>query len=95
MKPWKWITLYVVGAIFTNSYVRLYRIEEWDKEGRKALHSLQETVLVRDVEELMCENKFYADAATVLWPFYAAAKAADCILTTRVKVEPPEILKEK
>ena len=92
MKPWKWITLYVVGAIFTNSYVRLYRIEEWDKEGRKTLHSLQETVLARDVEELMCENRVCAGVTTVAWPIYAASKVADSILTMRVKVEPPEIL---
>lgn len=83
----KLIALYIVGAIFTNSYVRLYRSEQWLKEGMKTATTPRE----RDFVKTDCSLCLVFSG--IFWPVYVAAKTADAILTVRVKVEPPEILK--
>ena len=82
----KLITLYIVGAIFTNSYVRLYRVEQWTKEGMKTATTPRERDAVRT------DSGLCLVFSSIFWPVYVAAKTADTILTVRVKVELPEIL---
>lgn len=89
MKFWKWVALYFIGAIFTNSYVRLYRAEEWLKEGLVTAVTPSERAAAINNRDLCLSF------STVFWPVYTAAKAADSILTMRVKVEPPEILNQR
>ena len=83
----KLIALYLIGAIFTNSYVRLYRSEQWLKEEMKIAETSEERTRAR------LDRDFCVIFSSMLWPAYVAAKTADAILTVRVKVEPTEILK--
>lgn len=87
------IALYITGAFLTNSYVRQYRIDEWENNSIKELRSYQPTVYVRDVEDTKRGNNFCCFVSTVLWPAYIFVRISDIIICTNVKVEAPEILK--
>lgn len=86
------IGLYIVGAFLTNSYVRQYRLDEWNKADLKELHNYQ-PVYQRDVEQQRIENNVACLASTVLWPLYVVSKLSDVVVRTNVKVEAPDVLK--
>jgi hypothetical protein len=88
----KLIALYLVGAIFTNSYVRIHRYDAWVKQDRETVQGYT-TELVRHVEDIQFNKTACALFATLLWPAYLALVASDTIVSTKFKVEAPEILK--
>ena len=82
----KWIIIgYLLGAAFTNSYIRLYRWDEWVRisvnENGNSVNRASEACIFR------------ALFATVGWPLYAAVSITDLIVSTRITIEKPEILK--
>ena len=85
------IALYITGAILTNSYIRQYRIDEWDAIGLKEINNYK-PVYKPDVDRMKMDNKAKCASATILWPVYIAARISDIIICTNVKVEAPEIL---
>jgi hypothetical protein len=86
------IALYIVGAFLTNSYVRQYRWDEWNKNGIKELYSHGAVVYTRDIDSVKSANSFCCFISTVLWPVYVVARVSDVIVCTNIKVEAPEIL---
>lgn len=81
----KWIALYLVGAIFTNSYIRIHRSGEWVKEYRENYPSVSDNAMQMDIG-MSC---IFGSA---FWPIYIAVRASDAIVSTKLKVEAPEIL---
>ena len=82
----KWIALYLVGAMFTNSYIRVHRYGEWVKEYKENYPEARDGIMQMDM--FMC-----CMFGSVFWPVYVASKASDAIVSTKLKVEAPEILK--
>lgn len=88
----KWIALYITGALLTNSYVRIHRYDAWVEQDRATLQAYT-TELVSHVDGIRINNRFGAGAATILWPLYVAIVASDAIVSTKLKIEAPAILK--
>jgi hypothetical protein len=86
------ITLYIAGLFLTNSYVRQYRWDEWNKNDIKELYSHGTDVYIRDIDHVKSGNNVCCFLATVLWPVYVAARVSDVIVCTNIKVKAPEIL---
>lgn len=60
-------TVYLIGALFTNAYCRVYRWEDWvDNEGR---FSQEEPAEIRTV------------LSTLFWPVYVAGRGAEWIVS--------------
>jgi hypothetical protein len=81
----KWIIAYLLGAAFTNSYIRHYRWDEW---VRISVNENNNNVNHASGNCTICTL-----FATVGWPLYAAVSVTDVIVSTKVNVEKPEILK--
>jgi hypothetical protein len=76
--------IYLVGAVFTNSYIRTHKWNEWTETSIKNGNS---------VHKAHDNCAICALFTTVGWPAYAAVSVADIILSTKVTIEKPEILK--
>ena len=86
----KWIALlmfYVAGAILTNSYVRMYRWNEWNNNSRAHLWSYMKSVSVYDLEEEYRYNGRKVFFATIFWPVYLLCVGADTMVCTKVEIE--------
>lgn len=92
MKEKSFLALYLIGVIFTNSYVRMHRMAEWNKDGRVALNDYEEVVEGDHIRNLHARNTALAFVASVLWPVYVTSCVADTIVCTNIDIEPPEIL---
>jgi len=86
------IGLYIVGAFLTNSYVRQYRLDEWNKADIKELSNYT-PVYQRDVKQQRIENNVACIFTTVLWPVYVVSRLSDLVVRIDVKVEAPDVLK--
>lgn len=86
------VGLYIVGAFLTNSYVRQYRLPEWNKTDIQELKNYQGISRISVSETRMC-NDFNCLLSTVLWPVYVVSRLSDLVVRTDVKVETPEVLK--
>lgn len=86
------IGLYVVGAFLTNSYIRQYRLPEWDKADIKEINNYN-PVYMKDIDMAKMGNKFVCLVSTVFWPVYVVSRLSDVIVRTDVKVEAPDVLK--
>lgn len=82
----KWIVLYLVGALFTNSYIRVHKYGEWVNEYKQDYPSTSDHARHMDIS-MSCL------LGSAFWPIYIASKACDAIVSTKLKVEAPEILK--
>lgn len=80
----KWIIGYLLGAAFTNSYIRHYRWNEW---VRVSVNENENSVNRASDNCAVCTL-----FATVGWPLYAAVSITDVIVSIKVKIEKPEIL---
>lgn len=85
--------LYLIGVIFTNSYVRMHRLAEWDNGGLLALKAYKENVNIDRVHVMHARNRALACMASILWPIYVTSCIADTIVCTKVDIKPPEILR--
>ncbi len=86
------ISIYVIGALLTNSYVRIHRIPQWTKES-VAFHEKSGNDIDTDVIDV--SNQMGALLATIGWPIYAGVQIADVVVSTRVEIEAPDILQSK
>lgn len=86
------ISIYVIGALLTNSYVRIHKIPQWTKQSIAFYENAGYTVSAHTINT---RNQMGALLATIVWPIYAGVQIADTIVSTRVKVEAPEILQIK
>lgn len=86
------IGLYIVGAFLTNSYVRQYRLDEWNKADIKEVHNYS-PVYKKDVDSIKIGNDFACLVATALWPVYVVSRLSDLVVRIDVKVEAPDVLK--
>lgn len=89
----KWIALYITGALLTNSYVRIHRYDAWVERDRKVLGSYNPVETADDVKCIRMGNDVISLITTILWPAYLAVRASDAIVSTKLKIEAPAILK--
>ena len=82
----KWIALYLIGVLFTNSYIRIHRYGEWINKHKESYPSTSDHARQMDVN-MSCL------LGSVFWPLYVASKACDAIVSTKLKIEAPAILK--
>ena len=83
----KWIALYIAGAILTNSYVRMHRLEAWKKQGVDELHEYNPYASSRDVTQCTVDANSFALLATTFWPIYTLGVGADTLVCTKVEIE--------
>lgn len=82
----KWIALYLVGALFTNSYIRVHRYGKWVNEHKQDYPNTSDHARQMDIN-MSCL------LGSAFWPLYIASKACDAIVSTKLKIEAPAILK--
>lgn len=87
------IGLYIAGAILTNSYIRVHRVEEWIDADIKAYKSDGATLSNGDMRELRAANYAATVVTSILWPIYITFIGSDTLVSTKVSVEAPEIFK--
>lgn len=87
------IGLYIVGVFLTNSYVKQYRLPEWDKTSLAELNTWYTGVTKRDIDQEKAGNSVACFAASILWPVYVVSCLSDVVVRTNVKVEAPDVLK--
>lgn len=86
------ISIYVIGALLTNSYVRIHKVPQWTKESIAFYENAGEAV---DTDTITVDNQMSALLAAIGWPIYAGVQIADVAVSTRIEVEAPDILQSK
>jgi hypothetical protein len=79
------LSIYLLGALATNSYTREFRYDDWKNKSQSKEDAKSADATV------------YCFFATVGWPIYGTVLISDKIVHTiaysKVEVEKPEILK--
>ena len=86
------IALYIAGSFLTNSYIRQYRLPEWNKTSLAELNTYT-GINKSHVDQAKTSNDFSCFGATILWPIYIASRLSDLVMRTNVKVEASDVLK--